>query len=138
VLVNRSLTAPDQTFRSHEQFCLRSSDRNWLANRRTNRFLGAACPAFVLARVTDRDGEVVARPVIARLCTGRTLGVVVPARLAPWFLDEVENRELFSVWIRIARRQCDRGWFAKKLVRDRQAEAEPRQLGSVSFFRFLR
>jgi hypothetical protein len=53
----------------------------------------------------------------------------VPARLAPWFLDEVEDRELFSVGIRTARRQFDRGWFAKKFVRDRHAEAEPRQLG---------
>src|SRR6516165_6747049 len=109
--------------------CLRSSDRNWLANRSANHFLRAACPAFVLARIADRDGEVVARPVMARLCTGRTLGVVAPARLAPWFLDEVEDGELFSVGIGIARRQCERGWFAKKLVRDRHAEAEPRQLG---------
>ena len=63
------------------------------------------------------------------LCTGRTLRVVVPARLAPWFLDEVEDRELFSVGIGIARRQFDRGWFAKKFVRDGHAQAEPRQLG---------
>ena len=32
-----------------------------------------------------------------RLRTGRALGVVVPARLAPWFLDEVEDREAFPV-----------------------------------------
>ena len=109
--------------------CLRSSDRNWLANSHTNHFFRAACPAFVLARVTDRDGEVVARPIIARLRTGRTLGVVVPARLAPWFLDEVENGELSSVGIRTAWRQFDRGWFAKKLFRDGHTQAEPRQLG---------
>ena len=102
MLVNRSLTAPDQTFRSHEQFGLRSSDRNWLAHSRTNHFFRTACPAFVLARVTDRDGEVVARPIMARLRTGRTLGVVVPARLAPWLLDEVEDGELFSVGISTA------------------------------------
>jgi len=35
----------------------------------------------------------------------------------------------FSAWIGIARRQFARGWFAKKLVQDRHAEAEPRQLG---------
>src|SRR6516162_3488182 len=99
--------------------CLRSSDRNWLANRRTDHFLRAACPAFVLARIADRDGKVVARPVIARLCTGRTLGVVVPARLAPCFLDEVEDGELFSVGRRTAWRQFDRGWFAQKFVRYR-------------------
>ena len=66
---------------------------------------------------------------MARLCTGRTLGVVVPARLAPCFLDEVEDGELFSVGSRTAWRQFDRGWFAQKLIRDRHAEAEPRQLG---------
>ena len=66
---------------------------------------------------------------MARLRTGRTLGVVVPARLAPWFLDEVEDGELFSGGIGIARRQFDRGWFAQKLVRDGHTQAEPRQLG---------
>ena len=66
---------------------------------------------------------------MARLRTGRTLRVVVPARLAPWFLDEVEDGELFSVWIAIARRQFDRGRFTKKLVRDGHTQAEPRQLG---------
>src|SRR5215469_3494533 len=111
-LVSRSLTAPDQTFRSHEQFGLRSSDRNWLAHCSANHFLRAACPAFVLARVTDRDGEVVARPVMPRLRTGRTLRVAVPARLASRYLDEVEDRELLSVGIGIARRQFDRSWFA--------------------------
>src|SRR6516162_4192536 len=105
--------------------CLRSSDRNWLANRRTDHFLRAACPAFVLARIADRDGEVVARPVMARLRTGRTLRVVVPARFSPWFLDEVEDGELSSVGISTARWQFDHGRFAQKLVRDGHAHAEP-------------
>ena len=118
-------------------FGLRSSDRNWLANGSTNHFLRAACPAFVLARVTDRDGEVVARPIMARLRTGRTLRVVVPARLAPWFLDEVEDGELFSVGIGITRRQFDRGWFAKKFIRDGHAQAEPRQLRFGEFLHVL-
>ena len=118
-------------------FGLRSSDRNWLANSRANHLLRAACPAFVLTRIADRDGEVVTRPVIAHLSTGRTLGVVVPARFSPWFLDEVENGELLSVGIGIARRQFDRGWFAKKFVRDGHAQAEPRQLGFGEFLQVL-
>src|SRR5215469_12150446 len=116
---------------------LRSSDRNWLANRSTNHFLRTACPAFVLARITDRDGEVIARPVMARLRTGRTLRVVVPARFSPWFLDEVEDGEPFSVGIGTARRQFDRGWFAQKLIRDGHTQAEPRQLGFGELLQFL-
>ena len=112
-------------------------ERNYIAFRQSRNVLGAACPAFVLARIADRDGEVVARPVIARLRTGRTLGVVVPARLAPWFLDEVEDGELFSVGIRIARRQFDRGWFAKQLVRDGHTQAEPHQLGFRELLQIL-
>ena len=108
-----------------------------MTERRANHFFRTACPAFVLARVTDRDDEVVARPIMARPCTGRTLGVVAPARLAPWFLDEVEDGELFSVGIGIARRQFDRGWFAKKFVRDGHAQAEPRQLGFGEFLQVL-
>ena len=50
---------------------------------------------------------------MARLYTGRTLGVVVPARFSLWVLDEVKDGELFSVGIGTAWRQFDRGWFAK-------------------------
>src|SRR5271165_495776 len=108
-----------------EHFCLRSS--NWLADGGTNHFLRAACPAFVLAWITDRNGEIIASPVIARLRTGRTLGVVVPARLAPRFSDVVEDGELFAVGIEAPWRQLDRGWFTKKLVGNGHATTQPCQ-----------
>src|ERR1019366_8831497 len=108
-----------------EHFCLRSS--NWLANSRTNHFLRAARPAFVLAWIADRDGEIIASPVIARLRTGRTLSVVVPARLSPWLSDVVEDGELLEVGIEAPWRQLDRGWFTEKLLGNGHATAEPCQ-----------
>src|ERR1019366_597760 len=109
-----------------EHICLRSS--YWLANGRTNHFLRAACPAFVLSWIADRDGEIIASPVIARLCAGRTLRVVVPARLAPRFADVVENGELLAVGIEAPWWQLDRGWFTEKLVGNGHATAQPCQL----------
>src|SRR5271157_745568 len=115
--------------------CLRSS--NWLANSRTNHFLRAACPAFVLAWIADRDGEIIASPVIARLRTGRTLRVVVPARFTPRFSDVVEDGELLAVGIEAPWRQLDRGWFTEKLVGNGHATAQPCQFRLGEFLQAL-
>src|ERR1019366_4703032 len=91
-------------------------------------FPSCSLPAFVLSWIADRDGEIIASPVIARLRTGRTLRVVVPARLAPRFADVVENGELLAVGIEAPWWQLDRGWFTEKLVGNGHATAQPCQL----------
>src|SRR6516165_11223681 len=59
-----------------------------------NHLLSAARPAFIEPRIFDQDGQVVAAPVVARVCAGRTSRDVIPANL-PDLPNMLQNSEFW-------------------------------------------
>jgi len=67
---------------------------NRTAKGSPNHLFAAASPAFVKAWIFDQDGQVVAAPVVARVCAGRTSRDVIPANL-PDLPNMLQNSEFW-------------------------------------------
>src|SRR5579859_1197787 len=65
-------------------------DSNRVTQRGAYHFLGASRPALILARICNRDCQVVSTVVAALLCTGRALGPVI-SRPLMYGSDMVQN-----------------------------------------------
>src|SRR5215831_17534504 len=100
---------------------------NWPTERTPDHLLGATRPAFVLVRLLDGNGQVVAMPVVIGGRAGRTTPKPIAAHL-PQHRNIVENSKFLG-----RRREVTLGRFGPfgvldKLIRQSLAGDETRQL----------
>src|SRR5579859_6006048 len=100
-------------------------DSNRVTQRGAYHFLGASRPALILARICNRDCQVVSTVVAALLCTGRALGPVI-SRPFTCGSDMVQNAKFPPRGV--VRRQLNL-WFAPEFLGHIEAGDESHHLG---------
>src|SRR5579863_6737433 len=99
-------------------------DSNRLAQGRSYHFFATSRPALVLARICNRDCQVISAVVAALLCAGGALGPIISRPLARGS-DMVQNAKLPPRGV--IRRQLNL-WFGPEFLRHFEASDEPDHL----------